>query len=87
MKEKQQEKKKKQTDDGRIGTSEQQNETAPYILTPPGEAPRKVSAFSTVKKYNTKDRHTIASSDEIHNTDTNHNGNPYIELMFDGTAK
>lgn len=62
--------------------SGEQNETARIYPTLAGEAPKELSAFSTVSKYNTQDRRRIASHGNIHNTNTNHNGNPYIELVF-----
>ena len=40
------------------------------------------SAFSTVSKYNTQERRRMASSDGIHNTNTNRHGFPFIELVF-----
>lgn len=62
--------------------SGEQSETARIYSTPAGEAPKEFSAFSTMRKYTTQDRRTIASHGNIHNTNTNHNGSPYIELVF-----
>ena len=42
-----------------------------YILNAPRGAPYEASAFSTMRKYNTQDRRTIASYGNIHNTNTN----------------
>ena len=54
--------------------SGEQSETARIYSTPAGEAPKELSAFSTVSKYNTQDRRTIASHGNIHNMNTNPTG-------------
>lgn len=53
-----------------------------YIFNARRGGPKELSAFSTMRKYTTQDRRTIASHGNIHNTNTNHNGRPYIELVF-----
>lgn len=45
-----------------------------YIFNTPGEVPKELSAFSTVRQYNTQDRRTIASHGNIHNMNTNPTG-------------
>lgn len=62
--------------------SGEQSETVRIYSTPTGEAPKELSAFSTMRKYNTQDRRTIVSHGNIHNMNTNRYGLPYIELMF-----
>lgn len=54
--------------------SGEQSETARIYSTPAGEAPKELSAFSTVSKYNTQDRRTIVSHGNTHNMNTNTTG-------------
>lgn len=61
--------------------SGEQSETARIYSTPAGEAPKELSAFSTVSKYNTQDRRTIVSHGNTQ-YEHKHHGNPYIELVF-----
>ena len=54
--------------------SGEQSETVRIYLTPTREAPKELSTFSTMRKYNTQDRRRIASHGNIHNMNTNLTG-------------